>query len=230
MSTPVFKKVEMIREAERLSQAELCDRLDISLNSYKGMIKRGSSSFEIVEKIANEWPQYAYWLLTEKTNPPMHIAPKIEDTDKVLFDVIESIDQKDLINGESFVDKARMHSAIFLLEDTDVNQSMRIYVSVWLDELKNSLQDRYFAPPVISVDPRFDFYYVDYPGSARDFKGWCDANNIVKFSLHYVKEGTLSIIEKSKIITSKQILSEPIKCSGEEKILNNFNLWKTGKI
>ena len=230
MSTPVFKKIEMVREAGGLSQPDICELLGISLNSYKGMIKRGSASFEIIEKVAREWPQYAYWLLTEKTNPPMHIAPRAEDVDKVLFDVIETIDQKDLLNGDSFVDIGKMNGVIFLIEDTTINCSMSIFVDVWIDGLKNSVSARYFAPPVIAIDPRFDFWYNDYPGSARDFRKWCDEAGITKFRLSFVKPGALSEINKCKLITNSHLQTELEDTKWAEKIINNFNLWKAGEL
>lgn len=230
MSTPVFKKIEMVREAEGLSQPEICERLDISLNSYKGMIKRGSASFEIIEKVANEWPQYAYWLITEKTNPPLHIAPRVEYMERVLFDVIESIDQKDLIDGGSFVDTEKMDSVIFLVEDTVKNRSMKIFIDIWIDGLKNSVQERYFAPPVIAIDPRFDFWVNDYPGSARDFKRWCDSRGITKFRLNFVKPGAVYEIAKSKIITNGLIVNDPEDNVETKKIIDNFNSWKAGTL
>jgi len=230
MSIPVFQKIEMVREAEKLSQPEICDRLEISLHSYKAMVKRGSASFEIIEKIANEWPQYAYWLLTGKTNPPLHIAPRAEDTDKALFDVIEMIDQSELLDGESFVNDKKLESVLILVEDTIVNTSMNVYLSVWIDELKNSVAQRYFAQPVISVCPRFDLWYNDYPGAARDFKRWCDARNINKFRLNFLKPGALSEISKSKLITSSNIQTE-IECVELSKeIVENFNKWKVGEL
>lgn len=76
MSTHFGEKIELIRKAEDISQAELCLRIEVSLNTYRGIIKRGNSArIEVLEKIAKTWPQYAYWLATGDVSPPNHISP-----------------------------------------------------------------------------------------------------------------------------------------------------------
>jgi hypothetical protein len=107
---------------------------------------------------------------------------------------------------------------------------MTIFIDIWIDEIKNSVQERYCAPPAISVDPRFDLWLNDYLGSARDFKRWCDTSGITKFRLKFVKDGSLAEIRKSKLILKNSILTEPQESVWNNKIIENFNLWKEGKL
>lgn len=76
MSIPIHEKIERIRTSEGLSQPEFAELIGLSINTYKGIVKRGSSPrFEVVEQIAARWPQYAYWLLTSDVIAPSHISP-----------------------------------------------------------------------------------------------------------------------------------------------------------
>lgn len=227
----IHEKISLLRKALGLSREAFAEQINIPANTIKSIELKGViPRCDVVEAIAKSYPEYAFWLVTDKTDPPRHIAPSQEVSDSVLFDVIEFIDQNDLVGGESFVDRGKMNGVIFLVEDTEINRSMNIFVDVWIDEIKNSVQERYFAPPAISVDPRFDLWLNDYPSSARDFKRWCDASGITKFRLKFVKEGSLSEIRKSKLIFKSSILTEPQDSVWNQKILGNFNLWKEGKL
>lgn len=231
MSIAIFEKIEKVRAAESLTQAEFALKIGVSVNTLIAMKSRGSSPrFEVVEKVAEVWPQYAYWLITDRTDPPNHISPIGEFHERVLFDVVESIDQKELIAGQSFVEKNRIHSAVFLVEDTDTNQDMKIFLSIWVDELSSYRNKALFGSPVVAVDPRFDLSYMDYPGAARNFKQWCDENHINKFSLHFVEKGALEIISKSRMILESYFLPDPEQCSGAEVIMENFERWKSGTL
>lgn len=91
MSIPIHEKIEMIRAGKGMTQQELSEALGISINTLKGMLRRGSSpKFEVIEKIGQLWPEYAYWLLTEKTSPPMHCAPAgfMPETNYKIIDVV----------------------------------------------------------------------------------------------------------------------------------------------
>ena len=63
MSIAISEKIELIRKAEDLSQAELCMKLNLSLNTFKAIIKRGSSPrFDFIERVITTYPQYAAYL------------------------------------------------------------------------------------------------------------------------------------------------------------------------
>jgi transcriptional regulator with XRE-family HTH domain len=70
MSISFSEKIELLRKAIGLSQAEFAAQVGVSVNTYKGMVKRGSSPrFELVEQISQRWPCYALWLMTGEDAP-----------------------------------------------------------------------------------------------------------------------------------------------------------------
>lgn len=86
LSTVFAEKIEALRAELCLSQPEFAMEIGVSINTYKGIIKRGSSPrFELVQQIATRWPQYAYWLLTDKTHWPRHLAPGQNDQSVLRF-------------------------------------------------------------------------------------------------------------------------------------------------
>lgn len=99
----VSEKIESIRVAENLSQVDFCRRIDISLSTFRSINSRGSSPrIEVYEKIAKEWPQYAYWLLTGKVSPPDHVSPNPEnDWENEFINVIGVIPISKLVSVNS---------------------------------------------------------------------------------------------------------------------------------
>lgn len=227
----IHERISLLRKAVGLSRETFAKQINIPANTIKSIEQKGVvPRSDVVEAIAKSYPEYAFWLVTDRTDLPRHIAPSQEISDSILFDLVEFIDQKDLVGGDSFVDKGKMDGVIFLVEDTEINRSMGIFIDIWVDEIKNAVQERYFAPPAISVDPRFDLWLNDYQGAARDFKKWCDVSGITKFRLKFVKAGTLVEIRESKLILKSNILTQPQDNVFNKKIIDNFNLWKDGKL
>jgi len=70
MSMAFSEKIELLRKAIGLSQPDFADQIGVSINTYKGIIKRGSSPrFELVQQISDRWPCYALWLMTDEDAP-----------------------------------------------------------------------------------------------------------------------------------------------------------------
>lgn len=68
MST-VAERIRMVREAHQLSQAAFADRIGVSVRSIHTIEYRGTSaSVQVVAAVAEQWPEYSYWLLTGKVN------------------------------------------------------------------------------------------------------------------------------------------------------------------
>jgi transcriptional regulator with XRE-family HTH domain len=60
----------MVREAHELSQSGFAAKVGISVRSIQTLEYRGTSaSVEAVAAVAEQWPEYSYWLLTGKTDP-----------------------------------------------------------------------------------------------------------------------------------------------------------------
>ncbi|WP_440996590.1 helix-turn-helix domain-containing protein [Arhodomonas sp. SL1] len=83
MST-IGMRIKEIRETEGLGRTKFAELLGVSMRTIQGIEQRGSSPRqEVMEAIANHWPQYSYWLLTGKTMPEQgQINPATEKARK----------------------------------------------------------------------------------------------------------------------------------------------------
>lgn len=77
MST-VAERIRMVREAQELSQAAFAARIGVPVRSVQTLEYRGTSaSIQVVAAVAEQWPEYSYWLLTGKVNMKVgQIKPK----------------------------------------------------------------------------------------------------------------------------------------------------------
>lgn len=97
MSMGILEKIEIIREKNGLTQPQLCEVMNLSLSTLKSMLGRGSSpKYEIVESIAKKWPEYAYWLLTDKTDEPRHTSPENRTgaSQEIVLKIIDVVDSR----------------------------------------------------------------------------------------------------------------------------------------
>ncbi|MBU71299.1 helix-turn-helix transcriptional regulator [Spongiibacter sp.] len=98
MSISIAEKIEKIRVESGLTQPEFADEVGISINTYKAILKRGSSPrFEVVEKIAKRWPKYSLWLLTgnaEPENQQYFPGHSFGDTGKAVYHVVDRVDAR----------------------------------------------------------------------------------------------------------------------------------------
>lgn len=71
MST-VAERIRMVREAQQLSQSAFAARIGIPVRSLQTLEYRGTSaSVQLVAAVAEQWPEYSYWLLTGKVQSKM---------------------------------------------------------------------------------------------------------------------------------------------------------------
>ncbi|WP_370981012.1 helix-turn-helix transcriptional regulator [Agaribacterium sp. ZY112] len=113
MSIPIHEKIERIRAAVGLSQADFAELVGLSVNTLKAIVKRGSSPrFEVVEQIARRWPQYAYWLLTGQTMSPSHVSPL--QADQLIYRVFDSANNPEPVVSELMVKPEFLTQLIFL--------------------------------------------------------------------------------------------------------------------
>lgn len=71
MSTNYGKRIRLVREHLDLGRAEFCHRTGIakqSLINYE--TERTKANAEVLGAIANEWPEFAAYLLTDATDTP----------------------------------------------------------------------------------------------------------------------------------------------------------------
>lgn len=84
MSTDYGKKLRLIRKAERLTQAQLCELTGINIGSVKNYETQGVEvGLRIIEKVlaVGQLQKYALWLMTDQVAPESgQIAPKGHET------------------------------------------------------------------------------------------------------------------------------------------------------
>lgn len=79
MSSKIAEKIKEIRKAEGLGRAEFADRVGISKNTLIGIERQGRDPRgETIQKIAEAYPEYAFWLITNKVQEEAgHYSPGI---------------------------------------------------------------------------------------------------------------------------------------------------------
>lgn len=80
------ERIRAIREAEGLGRKAFADMTGIPIRTIEGIEQKDRvPSGDVLEKVAQTWPKYAYWLITGLTMPAAgHISPEIEQTRKEL--------------------------------------------------------------------------------------------------------------------------------------------------
>ena len=98
MSTSFVEKIEKIRGETGLSQSDFSEKIGISINTYKSLLKRnGAPRFELIESIAAIWPEYCLWLLTDQIEPDNgQFKPSINQDDQFTdcFNIVDSADAR----------------------------------------------------------------------------------------------------------------------------------------
>ena len=74
----ITERLKKIRKAETSGRAEFAEKIGIPKNTVINYERTNRPPrAEVVEKIAKKWPQYAFWLITGKTdNKHGHVKPK----------------------------------------------------------------------------------------------------------------------------------------------------------
>ena len=80
MSSNFGEKIRKIRETEEYGRTPFSQLTDIKMATLTGVEQgRSQPRVELVEKVCQKFPQYAYWLMTGLTDPENgHISPEIE--------------------------------------------------------------------------------------------------------------------------------------------------------
>ena len=98
MSMSIVEKIERIRGETGLSQPDFAEKIGISINTYKSLLKRnGAPRFDLVETIAAIWPEYSLWLLTNKVEPENgQLEPSVVKTANLVhrFNIVDSADAR----------------------------------------------------------------------------------------------------------------------------------------
>ena len=91
-SIEIFEKIKLIRLDLGLSRPDFSKSLGISQRTIEGIENGGRlPRGDVLTAIAREWPRYAYWLLTDKTDPPLHVSPLQDEGQAPLWRVFDRI-------------------------------------------------------------------------------------------------------------------------------------------
>ena len=88
----ISQKIKFIRIAEKIKQQDLSDLLGVpkqTIANYETNIRK--PSFEFILKLCNAFPEYAYWLVTGKTQVEAgNISPEIKIAEKQKISNLEA--------------------------------------------------------------------------------------------------------------------------------------------
>ena len=92
----MYEKIRHLREVESLTRREFASLTGISSRTLENIENKGKNPrIDVVEKISNKWPRYAYWLLTGNTDLPYHLQPRDPALNVYrLYDVIRDKNQQ----------------------------------------------------------------------------------------------------------------------------------------
>lgn len=250
MSISIAEKIEKVRAESGLTQPEFADEIGVSINTYKAIIKRGSSPrFEIVERVAARWPKYALWLvLEEEARTAGQIAPGsfvgLRPEYVASYQIIDCIDRKP---ESSIVQPTEIDHAIFLHTSSEIEVSTRVRRFIESDDyrkrafavspkdynscgtamllvLRNQLRDR-ISRAVLVKDGFFDIREIGQKagiyGLLGTYRAWFEANGIRRFDIVGVNPFALDEANQE----SGEISVEDLK-EAPTDTLSSFEMWQ----
>lgn len=88
----IYDKIKFIRIAEKITQKELSDILEVPVRTIVSYETNSSKpSGEFILKMCNAFPEYAYWLVTGQTQLEVgNISPEIKIAEKQKISNLEA--------------------------------------------------------------------------------------------------------------------------------------------
>jgi len=248
MSISIAEKIEKIRIEKGLTQPVFADEIEVSVNTYRAILKRGSSPrFDVVEKVAKRWPDYALWLLIEEDAPlaGQHIPGANIRASRGAPWCYQIVDILDRNLDASVIRPSVIDSAIFLHTTTEVPVSKRAQriidqmgwgtVNVPFPRDYNSEGTAILLTvagdvgsgvkrAVLLPNEAFDLREIEQKGgvfgSLLELKNWLDTNGIRKFEVVGISEKTIkAVVAGMGEIKLSELQSPP------EDVRESFNLW-----
>jgi len=80
MSNDLAQKIRLVRDSCGMSRQVFASEIGVSSRTIEAIENKGSiPRGDVLEKIAQRWPRYALWLLTDKVEPPAQIRPFMDE-------------------------------------------------------------------------------------------------------------------------------------------------------
>ncbi|MDF1694107.1 MAG: helix-turn-helix transcriptional regulator [Zhongshania sp.] len=115
----IHEKIEEVKKYLGLSQAELCDKIGVPLNSYKTMMKRKSApNFEAIAALGELCPMFSLWLLTGRIDPENgQVNPFYDrgEPENRMYRIVDSVDARFM--GRGVVKPLSFKKLIFVQSD-----------------------------------------------------------------------------------------------------------------
>lgn len=230
MSIPIIEKIEKIRTSEKLSLNEFAKKIGISMKTLFAMKSRGSSPRgEFIEAVASCYPQYAFWLITNKTDPPLHIAPGEEKADKdseIRYKIIQRVAARNM--EVCFIKETELKKVIFIQSKQHVNDLAALLL-VKQDALYEMSLTPYFINAVWVRAGDMNFH-SDHGGriSLQKFRYWLSSVNadLIETAEYWLMEEVLFDNVYKVLLIPRNSLLPPDKSAFN---FERFELWRQGK-
>lgn len=228
MST-LSEKLRIIREAELKTRDEFSKEIGIPKRTLEGIENEGRSPrSDVVEAVALHYPQYAFWLVTGKTNPPNHISPENIEAEKIkrIFEFI-SHPRPELAQTDLMIKPEWISQVSFLQVSTEKS---RVFCLVTTKQ-----QERSGISQCLLLDGNFNFYSnargkIALRDLADFFIGIGREDLILTSDLKLIREGSAEKIYSSwEISESELMIPDLSKASWLKEIYINFTAWRQQK-
>lgn len=228
MST-LSERLRTIREVELKTRDEFSRDIGIPKRTLEGIENEGRSPrSDVVEAVALYYPQYAFWLVTGKTNPPNHISPEsieIEKTNRI-FEFINN-PRPESANADLMTKPEWISQVSFLQVSTDKSKILCL--------LTTKQHQRCGINQCILIEGRLNFYSNAKGKLAlRDladlFISVGREDLILTSDLKVIREGSAEKIYTSWDISDADLMIPDLsKASWLKEVYMNFNTWRQQK-
>ncbi len=228
MST-LSERLRAIREVELKTREEFSKEIGIPKRTVEGIENEGRSPrSDVIEAVASCYPQYAFWLITGKTNPPNHISPENLEAEKIkrVFEFI-SHPRPELAHADLMIKPEWISQVTFLQISTDRSKVLCL--------LTTKQQERAEITQCMLMEGRFNFYSNAKGKLAlRDLADFFISigreDLILTSDLKVIREGSAEKIYVSwEVAESELMIPDLSKVSWLKEVYINFTAWRQQK-
>lgn len=213
----LHEKIKNLRGLLDLNRVEFSKKIDTPLNTLKSIELKGSvPGGDILVAIANEWPEYAAWILLGTSD--------LRDSKTGCFNIVDHVDVRFI--EQCIIKNERLSKLIFLQsgEEEDLAALLVIDQSIFYGAENNQETSR--AIWLKSGNMNFSRRKGGGWSVLRDFRAWLietNADLVYKAEFYQIDK---SILRRKNLLTSlaKEILTPAL----DDERYSNFLQWKEG--
>lgn len=225
MSIQIFEKIIQLRESEGLSRAAFAEMTDISVNTLKSIEQKGVvPKSDVIQKISVCWPEYAYWLITGRTDYPNHRSPVDSVDGELIYRMYEYIDHAYYAQDDLMTKPEWFSQLMFLQDSVEKDNLYALIIS--------KQPERSFQRQCILISGALNF--CDHTSGknslvdlARFLKGVGRGDLIKTSGMSYVTPTNIQkMFENWQMPDSSLMMPEPPKYDWTMKLHINFAAWR----